>query len=102
MDQDRRLMTLHACPHCHQPGVSSSQKLNSLLFVPAGCGLCGKRSCLHYVHGLRAMIAWVVLSWLFIGIALYQGLWIYLFGTIPALLFAVDKFLLNAPLLRVD
>jgi hypothetical protein len=95
-------MALHACPHCHQPGVSSSQKLNSLFFAPAECQLCRKRSYLHYVHGLRAMIAWVVLSWLFIGIALYQNLWIYLLGTIPALLFAVDKFLLSAPLQRLN
>jgi hypothetical protein len=95
-------MALHACPHCLQPGVSSLQKLNSLFFATAECQLCNKRSYLHYVHGLRAMIAWVVLSWLFIGIALYQNLWIYLFGTIPALLFAVDKFLLNAPLQRIN
>ena len=95
-------MTLHACPHCHQPGVSSSQKLNSLFFAPAECQLCRKRSTLYYANGLRAMIAWVLLSWLFIGIALYQGIWLYMLGSVPALLFAVDKYLLNAPMLRVD
>lgn len=95
-------MTLHACPHCHQRGVSSSQKLNSLFFAAAECRLCGKRSSLHYVNGLRAMIAWVLLSWLFIGVALYQELWLYLLGSVPALVFAVDKYLLNAPLLKVE
>lgn len=95
-------MTLHACPHCHQSGVSSSQKLNSLFFAPAVCQLCGKRSSLYYPNGLRAMIAWVLLSWLFIGIALYQGVWLYMLGSVPALFFAVDKYLLNAPLLRVE
>lgn len=94
-------MSLHVCPHCLQPGVSSSQKLNSLFFAPARCRLCRKHSSLHYVHGLRAMIAWVLLTWLFIGVTLYQGLWIYLLGTIPAMLFAIDKYLLNAPLLPV-
>jgi hypothetical protein len=94
-------MRLHECPHCLQPGVSSSQKLSSLFLAPATCRLCRKRSGLHYVHGLRAMIAWVLLSWLFIGVTLYQGLWIYLLGTIPAMLFAIDKFLLGARLLPV-
>lgn len=91
-------MSLHVCPHCHQPGVSTFQKLSSLCFRPASCQRCDRQSGLHYVHGLRAMITWVLLTWLFIGIALFQGFWIYLAGTIPAMLFAVDKYLLNAPL----
>lgn len=95
-------MSLHACPHCHRPGVSSLQKITSLFFTPARCRLCDKRSYLHYAHGLRAMIVWVVLSWLFIGIALYQHMSIYLIGTFPALILAVDKFLLNAPLICTD
>ena len=95
-------MSLHVCPHCLQPGVSSRQKLNSLFFAPAVCRLCRKRSTLYYANGLRVMIAWVLLSWLFIGIALYQGIWLYMLGSVPALLFAVDKYLLNAPMLRVD
>jgi hypothetical protein len=95
-------MTLHACPHCHQPGVSSNSKLNSLFFAPARCQLCRKYSYLHFEHGLRAMIAWVLLSWLFIGIAIYQHMSIYLIGTVPALLLAVDKYLLNAPLRAVE
>ncbi|MGV3591296.1 MAG: hypothetical protein ACO1PZ_06370 [Gammaproteobacteria bacterium] len=76
--------------------------MNSLFFAPAECQLCRKRSTLYYANGLRAMIAWVLLSWLFIGIALYQGIWLYMLGSVPALLFAVDKYLLNAPMLRVD
>jgi hypothetical protein len=95
-------MALHACPHCLQPGVSSLQKLSSLVFTPAQCRLCRKRSYLHYAHGLRAMIAWVLLTWLFIGIALFQGMSIYLIGTVPALLLAVDKYLLHAPLVARD
>ncbi len=95
-------MTLYACPHCLQPGVSSFHKLNSLFFAPARCQLCRKYSYLHYAHGLRAMIAWVLLSWLFIGVALFQSMSIYLIGTAPALLLAVDKYLLNAPLSAVE
>lgn len=95
-------MALHVCPYCHQPGVSSVDKIHSLLLRPAACRLCRKSSYLHYSHGLRAMIVWVLFSWVFIGVALYQGVWIFLIGTIPALLLAVDKFILNAPLRRVE
>jgi len=48
------------------------------------------------------MIVWVLFSWVFIGVALYQEVWIFLIGTIPALLLAVDKFILSAPLRRVE
>jgi uncharacterized protein (DUF983 family) len=95
-------MALHTCPHCHQGGVSSAAKLHSLLFTPAICQLCRKRSYVHYTHGLRAMIVWVMFSWVFIGVALYQNVWIFLIGTIPALFLAVDKFILGAPLRAVE
>jgi hypothetical protein len=95
-------MALHVCPHCLQPGVSSLQKLNSLFLAPARCARCDKRSSLDFQNGLRAMIAWVVLSWIFIGIAMYERMPLYLLGTIPALLFAVDKFIMSAPLRRID
>ena len=95
-------MTLHACPHCHQNGVSTLDKIHSLFLVPARCRVCRKACYLHYTHGLRAMIVWVIFSWVFIGIALYQDEWIYLVGTIPALFLAVDKFILTAPLRPLD
>lgn len=95
-------MALHICPHCHQPGVSSAEKVHSLLFKAARCQLCRKSSYLHYTHGLRAMIVWVLFSWVFIGVALYQNVWIFLIGTIPALFLAVDKFILTAPLRTLD
>lgn len=88
---------MHECPHCQHPGITSLQKLCSL-FTPAACRLCGRRSFLHLRQGLLAFITWVLLSWLFIGIALYQRQTLYLIGTIPALLLAVDKFMLRAPL----
>ena len=95
-------MALHVCPHCHQPGVSSTEKIHSLFLRPARCQLCHKISYLHYTHGLRAMIVWVLFSWVFIGVALYQNVWIFLIGTIPALFLAVDKFILSAPLRAID
>lgn len=93
---------MHACPHCHQPGIRSLPKLVSLFLIPAQCRLCHKRSYLHHTHGVRAMVVWVSLTWVFIGIALFERMSIYLVGTIPALVFAIDKYLLKAPLQSAD
>jgi hypothetical protein len=70
--------------------------------TPAVCALCGKRSALPYVYGIRAMVFWVIVTWVFIGIAIFERMSIYLVGTIPAMLIAVDRFMMNAPLHGVD
>lgn len=93
---------MHLCPHCHQPGIATMQKLLSVSFAPATCSLCGRRAYLHVVHGLHAMIAWVLLTWGFIGVALWQGMSIYLIGTVPAFFFAMDKWMLSAPMRACD
>jgi hypothetical protein len=90
---------MYPCPHCRQHGIPTLHKLLSVSFAPATCTLCGRRSYLHVVHGLRAMVAWVLLTWVFIGVALWQGMSIYLIGTVPAFFFAVDKWMLSAPML---
>ncbi len=89
---------MYNCPHCNEPGISSLQKLVSVSFAPANCKLCGEQSYLHVIHGLYAMITWVVLTWVFIGVALYEQKSIYLIGTIPALFLAIDKCMLRAPM----
>lgn len=89
---------MHSCPYCRKPGISSLQKFCSVFTVPAACGVCSRRSYLHYNHGVRAMVVWVVLTWIFIGIAIFQQTPIYLIGTFPALVFAIDKYILRAPL----
>lgn len=93
---------MHSCPYCRHPGISSLQKLCSVFMVPVACGVCHKRSYLHYNHGVRAMVVWVVLTWVFIGIAIFQQMSIYLIGTLPALVFAVDRYMLKIPLEGVD
>ena len=93
---------MHACPHCHQPGIGTLQKLASLFLIPAACSQCRKRSFLHHLHGVRAMVVWVLLTWVFIGVAMFQHMSIYLIGTFPALVFAVDRYMLKAPLESVD
>jgi len=89
---------MHECPHCKQNSISSLQKLCSVLFMPATCPNCQRYCYLQYVHGLKALIAWVLLTWVFIGLALQQQMIIYLIGTVPALLYAVDRYMLQAPL----
>lgn len=92
---------MHTCPHCKQLGITSLRKLCSVSFAPATCALCHQHSYLHVVHGLYAMIMWVMLTWVFIGVALLLEKSIYLVGTIPAFLLAVDKCMLKAPLRSV-
>jgi hypothetical protein len=89
---------MHECPHCKHKTITSFRKLYSTLFMPAVCSRCGGLSYLQLVYGLRAITIWVVLSWIFIGVALYQRMSIYLIGSIPALFFAVDKCMLSKPL----
>ena len=44
------------------------------------------------------MVVWVVLTWIFIWIAIFQQTPIYLIGTFPALVFAIDRYILRVPL----
>jgi hypothetical protein len=99
---------MHTCPYCQQPGITGFRKICSITFVPgtipyvpAVCEYCHQRSYLDVMHGLYALGMWILLTWVFIGVALVQQKSIYLIGTIPALMFAVDKFMLKAPLSRV-
>jgi hypothetical protein len=39
-----------------------------------------------------------MLTWVIIGVALLQSMSIYLVGTVPALVFAVDNWMLSAPM----
>lgn len=92
---------MYPCPHCRKDGIPTLHKLLSVSFAPATCTLCGRRAYLHIVHGLQALVAWVMLTWVFIGVALWQSMSIYLIGTIPAFFVAVDKFMLGAPMRAV-
>ena len=90
--------TLHECPHCHQRQISTYQKLFSVSFSPAICPACLKHSNVHIVHGLITLTAWMILTWLFIGLAIMAGMSFFLLGTIPAFIVCVNSFLLQAPL----
>jgi len=89
---------LHECPYCHEKEISSFQKLFSVMFSPAECPACHKTSNVPVVHGLITLTAWILLTWLFIGLAIMAGMSFFLLGTIPAFIVCVNKFLLAVPL----
>ena len=76
-------------------------KLRSVSYTPAVCTLCDGQSYLQVNTAIRALITWSILTWIFIGVALYEQMAIYMIGTIPALLLAVDKHMLRAQLHRL-
>lgn len=88
---------MQKCPHCQQDGISNLSKALSLYFRPAICSFCQGRSYVHAVYGLFAMSVWIVLTWLFIGLSYMSRSSFFLLGTIPALVLAINRFLLEAP-----
>jgi len=44
------------------------------------------------------LTAWIILTWIFIGLAIMAGMSFFLLGTIPGFIVCVDRFLLQAPL----
>lgn len=89
---------MHTCPHCREQGISSWQKLTSVSFAPATCQHCNRHSYLHVVHGLVALTFWIVLTWVFIGIAWFSRSSFFLVGTFPAMYLAINKYMLGAPM----
>ena len=90
---------LHECPHCHEKQITSYQKIFSVAFSPAICPVCNEESIVPIVHGLITLTVWIILTWVFIGLAIMAGMSFFLLGTIPAFVFCVDRYLLLAPLI---
>ncbi len=89
---------MHKCPHCQREGISSLQKAFSVCFTPAICEFCREPSYIHVIYGLCAMTTWIVITWVFIGLSYMAKSSFFLLGTVPAMVLAVNKFLLQAPL----
>jgi hypothetical protein len=90
------------CPHCQQPTIPASQKLLWSWVRPLACSACGRLAYLPLRNIIIALLVWTTLSWIFISTALFMGSVLYLFGSIPALWFAIDKWVLQAPLHKLD
>lgn len=89
---------MYPCPHCQHSGVSTLAKLCSAYFAAATCQHCGKHSLIPGRAGHKALILWILLTWVFIGVAMFQQMSIYMLGTIPAFILAIDKCMLSVPL----
>ena len=90
---------LNECPSCHEHSISNYQKIFSVSFSPASCPQCNKQSYVPIVHGLMTLTAWMILTWVFIGLAIMAGMSFFLLGTIPALIVCIDRYLIKAPLI---
>lgn len=90
--------TLHECPHCLEKQISSYQKLFSVSFSPAICPSCHQQSFVPIIQGLMSLTAWIILTWVFIGLSIMSGMSFFLLGTIPAFIVCTDKYILQSPL----
>jgi hypothetical protein len=79
---------MHECPHCHQESISTLQKLLAISPLQLSCKACQQHSYIHNVYALVALTVWIM-SFL-------------LFGSIPAMVIAVDRYLIKAPLSKVQ
>lgn len=90
---------MHKCPHCQQETISNFKKILSVnTFTPVICPDCHEQAYTHIVYGLLALTGWIILTWVFIGLAYMSQTSFILLGTIPALFLVADKFLLKSPL----
>lgn len=92
---------MHECPHCNQEGISTLQKIAAVTPLLATCEVCQKKSYIHILYGLITLTVWIVMTWLLIGLAYMMQMSFLLLGSAPAMVIAVDRFLINAPLRRV-
>ena len=45
-----------------------------------------------------SLTAWIILTWVFIGLSIMSGMSFFLLGTIPAFIVCTDKYILQSPL----
>jgi len=93
---------MHECPHCHEYSISHIDKITAVYPLTATCSLCHKKSSLLIIYPLSALTLWIVITWVFIGLALYFNMSFLVLGTIPAMMLAVDRYMLQAPLRPVS
>ncbi len=93
---------MHCCPNCRQASFSELQKLTSLWMRPRVCHLCHKAAYLPVRNIIVALIVWTALTWVFIGLAIYMNQVMFMLGSIPAAVFAVDLWIRKAPLIAFE
>lgn len=93
---------MHKCPHCAQETISTFQKLLAISPLHVSCDGCHQKSHIHIMQALTAITFWIIMTWVLIGLAYWFQMSFLLFGSIPVLLIAVDRYLLKPPLLKVQ
>lgn len=93
---------MHECPHCYQESISSLQKVIAVSPLQATCGICNRKSYIHILYGLVALTVWIVMTWMLIGLAYFFQMSFLLFGSVPSLIIAIDRYLIQAPLFKVQ
>ncbi|MGA1740930.1 MAG: hypothetical protein ACO4AC_01995 [Pseudohongiellaceae bacterium] len=92
---------MHTCPHCNQESISTRQKLLGIAPLLVSCNNCHQDSYIHIVYALVALTVWIIMTWMLIGLAYWFRMSFLLFGSIPAMVIAVDYCLVKAPLSKV-
>lgn len=93
---------MHECPHCHQESISNLQKLLAISPMRARCKACQQYSYIYNTYALIALTVWIIMTWVLIALAYWFQMSFLLFGSIPAMVIAVDRYLLRAPLSKVQ
>ncbi len=93
---------MHECPHCHQESISTLQKLLAISPLQVSCNSCKQSSHINTVYALVALTAWIIMTWLLIALAYWFQMSFLLLGSIPAMVIAVDRYLIRAPLTKVQ
>jgi len=93
---------MHECPHCHQESISTLQKLLAISPMRVCCFACQQYSHIHNTYALVALTVWIVMTWLLIALAYWFQMSLLLLGSIPAMVIAVDRYLIKAPLSKVQ
>ncbi len=89
---------MHECPHCHQESISTLQKLLAISPMRVCCGACQQYSYIHNTYALVALTVWIIMTWILIALAYWFQMSFLLLGSIPAMIIAVDRYLIRAPL----
>lgn len=93
---------MHECPHCKQESISTLQKLLAISPLHVSCQACHQNSYVHITYALVALTVWIIMTWILIGLAYWFQMSFLLFGSAPAMVIAVERHLVGAPLSKAQ
>lgn len=93
---------MHECPHCKQASISTFKKLLAIAPLQVSCSDCRQYSYVHSTYALVALTVWIIMTWVLIALSYRFQMSFLLFGTVPAMIIAVDRHLIRAPLSKAQ